>query len=102
MFGDFGIATLGETSLLVLLTYTDVIAIDTELAIRWIARDTAIDGLLFCGADGDKITLRAEMDPPGGWFDVVLDAATGHEISRVPNFLPGYVGLHGQGPPESR
>ena len=54
----------------------------TTLAVRWVSRDVAIDGLTWTGRDGDRIQLSAEMDPPGGWVDVELDALTGRELSR--------------------
>jgi len=76
-----------ETLARVVLSYTDVIALDASLSIRWIARDVAIDGLT--GADGcaldDVLIVHAEMDPPGGWFDVALDARTGREFGRTPS-----------------
>lgn len=103
-FGHFGHATLGDgAELLLVLTYTDVIAIDASLAIRWTARNVAIDGIVGadgCG-DGDRLVVHAEMDPPGGWFEVTLDARTGRELVRTPSFSPGYVGRYGVGPAET-
>lgn len=103
-FGHFGHATLGDgTELLVVLTYTDVIAIDASLSIRWTARNVAIDGITGADGcrDGDLLVVHAEMDPPGGWFEVTLDARTGRELARTPSFSPGYVGIHGVGPAET-
>jgi hypothetical protein len=103
-FGHFGHATLGDgTELLVVLSYTDVMAMDASLSIRWMAHDVAVDGLT--GADGchdaDMLIVHAEMDPPGGWFEVAIDARTGHELGRTPSFSPGCVGTDGVGPPET-
>jgi|GEM_PF-2514603 len=100
-FGHFGQATLSDgTDLLIVLTYAHVIAVDATLSVRWIAREIAIDGIT--GADGcsppDQLIVSAEMDPPGGWFRVVLDARNGRELERSPQFLPGYVGIYGSGP----
>lgn len=83
LFGHFGEVTLRDGArLLLVLTYTDAIAVGASLGVRWVARDVAVDGLIFHAAAGDRITLSAEMDPPGGWVEVVLDAATGHELAR--------------------
>ncbi len=83
LFGHFGETTLRDgTPLLLVLTYTDAIAVDASLAVRWEARDLAIDGLCFEAAADDRITLSAEMDPPGGWVEVVVDASTGRELAR--------------------
>ena len=86
LFGHFGHATLGDgTALLIVLGYTDVLALDASLSIRWTARGVAVDGIT--GADGcepgDLLILHAEMDPPGGWFEVTLDARTGRELRRA-------------------
>lgn len=104
LFGHFGHATLGDgTELLIVLGFTDVIAIDATFSIRWTARDVAIDGIT--GADGcragDVLVVHADMDPPGGWFEVALDARNGRELGRTPSFSPGYVGMYGAGPPKT-
>ena len=104
LFGHFGHATLGDgTELLLVLTYTDVIAIDASRSIRWTARDVAIDGITGADGcrDGDRLVVHAERDPPGGWFEVTLDARTGRELACTPSFSPGYVGRYGAGPAET-
>jgi hypothetical protein len=98
-FGHFGDALVDDgTALLLVLTYTDAIALGIDLRPVWTARDLAVDGVVFGASDGRTITLGAEMDPPGGWFRVVLDARTGREIRREPDLAPGYVGPYGVGP----
>lgn len=67
----------GEEELLFVLGCSDVHAIDATLATRWVARDIAVDGLVFVELRGTLIIVSAEMDPPGGWIDVALDLATG-------------------------
>lgn len=86
-----------------MLGYCDVIALDRSLAIRWTAQDIAVDGITGADgcSDGDMLIVQAEMDPPGGWFEVALDARTGRELRRVPRLSPGYVGIYGIGPSES-
>lgn len=73
-FGGFG-DPAGDV--LYVLGWRDVIAIDRSLAVRWVSKDVAVDGILWRGQDGDRIELAAEMDPPGGWIEVELDVATG-------------------------
>lgn len=67
----------GEEELLFVLGCSDVHAIDATLETRWVARNIAIDGLVFVELRGTTIIVSAEMDPPGGWIDVALDLATG-------------------------
>lgn len=97
-FGHLAIAELTEaastTDLLLVLGWTDVRAYD-RATLRWHARDVAVDGITFDAVDGSVLRLHAEMDPPGGWFSVALDLATGRELERRPDFLPGYRGIHG-------
>jgi hypothetical protein len=62
---------------LYILGWRNVIAIDRTLTVRWISENVAIDGIMWRGQDGDRILLSVEMDPPGGWVDVELDATTG-------------------------
>ena len=103
LFGHFGQATLTDgTELLFVLSYTDLIALDVSLSIRGIAREIALDGLT--GADGcgrDDVLMHAEMDPPGGWFEVALDARTGREIGRTPSLLPRHIAADSTGSPET-
>jgi len=103
-FGHFGHAALTDgTDLLFVLSYTDVIALDASLSIRWIARDVAIDGLT--GAHGcaldDVLIVHAEMDPPGGWFDVALDARTGRELGRALHVSLEHIAADSTGSPET-
>ena len=78
----FGHCGPTDDDVLYILGWQHVIALDKTLAVRWVSRDVAIDGLTWTGRDGDRIQLSAEMDPPGGWVDVELDAITGRETSR--------------------
>ncbi len=76
-FGHFGV---GDGALLFVLGWRDVVAVAPTLAVRWIARDIAIDGIIWREQRGAHLLLDAEMDPPGGWVPVVLDAATGRRV----------------------
>lgn len=73
LFGHFG----GADDVLYILGWRHVVAVDDSLAVRWASRDVAVDGITWRGREGDRILVSAEMDPPGGWVDVELDAATG-------------------------
>lgn len=99
-FGGLGLDE-GELGLrletLYVLSWTDVIALDTALQTRWWARNIAVDGVIFQDPKGSVVRFSAEMDPPGGWFNVELDAMTGRELSRTPNFTDDYVGIYGSG-----
>lgn len=101
LFGHLALAevTPGTTSteLLLVLGWTGVRAYGPELRLRWHTRDLAVDGITFDHAHGSRIHLHAEMDPPGGWFAVTLDATTGEELVRTPDFSEDYVGLYGRG-----
>jgi hypothetical protein len=105
-FGHLALVELAEgeatTELLLVLGWTDVRAYDASASLRWHARDVAVDGITFDHLDGSVLRVHAEMDPPGGWFSVSLDATTGRELAREPAFSPGYCGLYGQGPLEER
>lgn len=87
--------------LLLVLGWTDARAYHADGTLRWHVRNLAVDGLVFVEHRGSILELHAEMDPPGGWFAVSLDLSTGRELDRQPAFLPGYVGLYGQGPDPS-
>jgi hypothetical protein len=104
-FGHLALIEITEgsstTELLLVLGWTDVRAYDANAVLRWHARDVAVDGITFDEVRGSILRLHAEMDPPGGWFAVSLDPATGQEIDRQPDFLPGYLGLYGEGPNEA-
>lgn len=79
LFGHFGDP---GGDVLYVLGWRDVVAVDRSLAVRWVSAHVAVDGITWRGLDDDRIKLSAEMDPPGGWVDVELDAITGREIAR--------------------
>lgn len=81
------------TDLLLVLGWTDVRAYTADASLLWHARHVAVDGITFDALHGSILRLHAEMDPPGGWFAVSLDVATGRELDRHPALLPGYRGL---------
>jgi hypothetical protein len=78
---------------LYVLGWTDIVAVERTLATRWWARDVAVDGVVFVSAAQSKLTFSVEMDPPGGWFQIELDATTGNELARRPAFTEDYRGL---------
>lgn len=86
---------------LYVLGWTDIVAIEPTLAVRWWARDVAVDGIVFCEPAGGVLRFHAEMDPPGGWFEVEVDVLTGRELSRKPEFNEDYLGLYGSGSKQS-
>lgn len=77
--------------------YADLLAIEPSLDVRWRLRALAVDGILLHEAVGRELHVDIELDPPGGWFEVTLDAVTGKELSRRPAFSDDYVGLYGTG-----
>lgn len=82
LFGHLSLVSVpapdgGTEELLLLLGWTDVHAMDDRLQPRWVARDVAMDGIVFLEVRRGTLVLSAEMDPPGGWEDVALDSATG-------------------------
>lgn len=101
-FGHLAVVAVPQgqatVELLLVLGWTDIWAHDADLSLRWHARHVAVDGITFDRVDGSVLRVHAEMDPPGGWFAVSLDVATGREHARHPSFLPGYVGIYGEGP----
>lgn len=56
-----------------------------------------MDENVFHESVGDTVVLGTEMDPPGRWFRVVLDAETGREVGRERAFSVGCAGMHGVG-----
>jgi len=82
--GDDFFGHLGppDGDVLYILGWRNVTAVNRTLDIFWRNEDVAIDGIVWRGQDGDRIQLSAEMDPPGGWVDVELDATTGRPTSR--------------------
>lgn len=84
--GDlFGGLAIGDDATLYVLGWRDVVAVAPTLEVRWIARDVAVDGIVWCEQRGPHLRLDAEMDPPGGWVPVVLDAATGRRVEPSPS-----------------
>jgi hypothetical protein len=86
-FGHLALVTLPTASgaleeVLLIMAWTDVHVIDSKFETRWIARDVAIDGIVFSEVRDNAILVSAEMDPPGGWVEVALDAFTGAELWR--------------------
>jgi len=78
----FGHLALVMDDLLLILGWTDVHAIDSQLQTRWIAKNVAVDGIVFGEVRDNAVIVSAEMDPPGGWVDVALDMRTGAELWR--------------------
>jgi hypothetical protein len=91
------VAPSSRPDTLYVLGWTDIVAVEPTLTIRWWARDVAVDGLIFQEPVGPVLHFGAEMDPPGGWFDVEIDAVTGRELSRKPAFTEDYLGIYGCG-----
>lgn len=92
-FGHLALATpsaCDRDELLLVLGWADVHAIGRDLSIRWIARGVAVDGITFDQANQGTLVVSAEMDPPGGWFTVTLDARDGRELERHPAFTSGH------------
>ncbi|HRI68762.1 MAG TPA: hypothetical protein PK156_31250 [Polyangium sp.] len=87
LFGHFALVAIPTASgaaeeVLLVMGWTDVHAIGSQLETRWIARDIAVDGIVFVAVRDCAVILSAEMDPPGGWVDVALDVHTGAELWR--------------------
>jgi len=80
LFGHFGEQ---PTDALYVLGWRHVVALDRSLNVRWTSKNVAVDGITWRGQEGQRILLSAEMDPPGGWVDVELDASSGNELSRA-------------------
>lgn len=90
-FGHFARVTRQTGSadeLFLVLSQTGIEAFDRDFSRVWIAENLAVDGLVCAGGvvQDDKIVVDAEMDPPGGWFEVELAFSTGRELSRRPVF----------------
>jgi hypothetical protein len=85
LFGHFGPT---DQEVLYVLGWENVTAVDNKLVVRWVTREVAVDGIIWKGSEGDCVKLSAEMDPPGGWVNVELDAATGREIRRGQTIEP--------------
>jgi hypothetical protein len=81
-------------ALLFILACSDILVFRSSLDLLWQAKDVAEDGIVFRRVEGKHLWVGAEMDPPGGWFDVELDLANGAEISRHPAFTDNYQGIY--------
>lgn len=80
-FGYFG--ELDEDpQTLYILGWERIHALAPDLAYRWMSDRLAVDGIIWRKLDGDRLYVSCEMDPPGGWEDVVVDRTTGREIAR--------------------
>lgn len=87
-FGHLALARDGAgDEALFLLGCDEILAYRASLELRWHAKDVAVDGVTFDRIEGSRLWVRAEMDPPGAWFEVEMDLATGKELSRRPAFL---------------
>lgn len=86
-FGHFGPSDL---DVLYVLGWRHVLAIDHRRELLWRRRNVAIDGIVWSERRGGRLVLSAEMDPPGGWVAVELEAATGAELARhaIANLRP--------------
>lgn len=78
-FGHFG-EDIGDT--LFVLGWQNVTAIDARLAVKWVSRNVAIDGITGGRVESGRLFVSAEMDPPGGWVDVELDVVNGRQWRR--------------------
>lgn len=56
-----------------------------------------MDGIVFREVSGPLVGFGVEMDPPGGWFAIEVDARTRRELSRT----PGYDGIYAVKSPNS-
>ena len=83
---------------LYVMGWTDIAAVAPSLEVRWWLRAVAVDGIVFREASGPLVGFGVEMDPPGGWFDIEVDARTGRELARTAAFTPGYRGIYGNRP----
>lgn len=81
-FGQFGEQ---PTDRLFVLGWRNVVCVDTSLAVSWIRESVAVDGITWVGLAAGHVHLSAEIDPPGGWVPIALDAASGHEVSTRPS-----------------
>ena len=55
--------------------------IDKAGMVAWQNSSLAVDGVLVNNFESGKIYGSAELDPPGGWEDFVVNLATGKRIS---------------------
>jgi hypothetical protein len=96
-FGHVAVQRVNGEEWLFVLGWRDVHAFAPNLAEQWVRRGLAVDGISGGTVEGHVLHLSAEMDPPGGWFDVQLDVCTGRELVREPAFTDDYVGIYGTG-----
>ena len=62
---------------------TDLLALTTSLETAWYKKNLAVDGIIFDKISESVLHLSTEVDPPGGWEKVTVDATNGKEIDRV-------------------
>lgn len=62
---------------------TDIICIGSDGATRWTSDKIAVDGVIINSFDGNILRVSAEMDPPGGWVDVLVSRRDGSVIDQV-------------------
>lgn len=58
----------------------ELYCIDKTGAILWHKGSLAIDGVIIENFTGDKIYASAQLDPPDGWEDFILNRQTGEKI----------------------
>jgi hypothetical protein len=54
-----------------------VLALASDLGLRWQSPEIAVDGIRFVRFSADELVVTAEIDPPGGWRCVALKLSTG-------------------------
>ncbi|MEE1898483.1 hypothetical protein V1389_09060 [Flavobacterium rakeshii] len=54
--------------------------IDKSGELLWQSNSLAVDGLVIKDFTAHRITVQAELDPPGGWKDFILNKETGEII----------------------
>lgn len=87
LFGHLALITIPTASgtleeVLLIMGWTDVHVVDSDFKTRWVARDVAIDGIVFSEIRDNVIIVSAEIDPPGEWVEVALDVFTGVVLWR--------------------
>jgi hypothetical protein len=74
-FGSFAMSPEGDA--LFVATGSSLVALNARLETTWVAQNIAVDGVLVEEIGAQLIRLTVELDPPGGWRDLVLERATG-------------------------
>jgi hypothetical protein len=93
-FGHLSLQGADREEMLFVLECSDILAVRASLELAWHTKDVAVDGIVFRRIEESRLWVGVEMDPPGGWFDVEIDLATGAEISRRPAFTKDYEGVY--------